>query len=261
MDNYLVGRSIKDMRGGHSNAQLEGMQEMAHCLIMFEDKTWDGKHVELTYDPKQDKPSHVHMVEYEEYTETSIAKFLFEHKDMPPATRPCMDGFRMFSYHDWMMDSKWIGILRHAFMEIYPEEEACFSDCPDNLNRHTLIEFLDLLEKDKVQAVFESAKRFQHDAVKKWNPNIDEAPLTNYMGLMAMNESVSHPTGALLLDIAAKSGLIQKDKNGLWEEGEFAGAKIGFIFGDVKTVDNIDKLVRDIANRPLSIINCHSFVI
>ena len=100
--------------------------------------------------------------------------------------------------------------------------------------------------------MFESAKRFQRDAVKKWNPNLDEVTQTNHMGLMAMNESAWHPTSALLLDIAAKFGLIQKDKNGPWEEGEFANVKMSFIFGDVKTVDNIDKLVRDIANRLLS---------
>jgi len=74
---------------------------------------------------------------------------------------------------------------------------------------------LALLEKNKVQAIFEFAKRFQRDAVKKWNLNLDEVTLTNCMGLMAMNESALHPTGALLLDIAAKFGLIQKDKNRL----------------------------------------------
>ena len=143
-------------------------------------------------------------------------------------------------------------MLKNASIEIDPEEKIPFNACPVTINRDTLSAFLVMVDQHEVQAVFESAKRFQRDAVKKWNPNLDEVTQTNYMSLMAMNESTSHPTGALLLDIAAKFGLIQNDKNGLWEEGEFADAKMGFIFGDVKTVDNIDKLVRDIANRPLS---------
>jgi len=125
MDNYLVGRGIKDVRGGHSNVQLEGTHEMAHRLIMFKEKTCYGEHVELTYKPKQDKLSPAHMVKVkdEECTETLVSRFFFQHKNMPPATRPYMNGFRMFSYHVWMMDSKWIGILRNAFMEIDPQEE------------------------------------------------------------------------------------------------------------------------------------------
>ena len=92
-----MGQMINDVRGGHSNIQLKGAQEMVHRLILFDNETWDGQHVKLTSEPKQDKPSLAFMVEYDEYTYTSIAGFFFGHKDMPPATSPCMHDFRMFS--------------------------------------------------------------------------------------------------------------------------------------------------------------------
>ena len=94
-----MGRVIKDVRVGHSNAQLEGTQEIA-----------------------------------------------LEHEDMPAATSPCVHGFRMFSYHDWMMDSKWIELLKKAFIEIDPEENIPFNACPDTMNHDTISAFLVMVD-------------------------------------------------------------------------------------------------------------------
>jgi len=73
------------------------------------------------------------------------------------------------------------------------------------------------------------------------------------MGLMAFNETNSQLTGSLILDICSKFGLIVKDENGKWMASPDADAKRADVFGDVKIVDNIDKVVRDVANRPLSL--------
>jgi len=72
-----------------------------------------------------------------------------------------------------------------------------------------------------------SAKTFQRKSVHKWNPNIDEVTLVNYKGLIAMNESSSDPTRALILDLCAKFGLIAKGDIRLWVEAEGTDEKIG----------------------------------
>ena len=106
MDNYSVGVKLKEMHGEHSNVQLEGTQEMAQLVIPFSDTTWDREHVELDYLPVQDKPSPLLMPAYDAYTESSIAAFFLNHRDMPLSNRPCMSGFRMESYHSWLIIRK-----------------------------------------------------------------------------------------------------------------------------------------------------------
>jgi len=152
IDDFCVRSNIKDIRGGRSSAQLEGTQEISAKVNIFHDRSWDGEHIKLMYEPIQDKPSPAFMCKYGDYTEQSIAAKYLGHKAMPAGTQPCMNGGQMNEFHHWLMDSKWIVLLQPVFREINQTEDDRFSDYPDSLSVEVLIECSVLLEKTEVRA-------------------------------------------------------------------------------------------------------------
>ena len=89
--------------------------------------------------------------------------------------------------------------------------------------------------------------------VRMWNENADEATLSNYMGLVGMDEAASKECGDITLDLLVKFGILEDMGNGLWCLAENYEAKHCYLFGDVKTVDNIDKITEVLSNRPLTL--------
>ena len=89
--------------------------------------------------------------------------------------------------------------------------------------------------------------------MKKWNPNADLVTLSNYMGLIGIDEAASKECGALTLDMVLKFGILEQDGDGMWQLTDNWEAKRAFLIGDVKTVDNVDKIAEDLSTRPLSL--------
>ena len=85
--------------------------------------------------------------------------------------------------------------------------------------------------------------------MRKWNPDVDDILKNNFMGFSDCEEESSRPTGALILDLCQKFGTIQLNKEGTWERTQDCAGKRMYVFGDCKTVDNIDKIINDITNR------------
>ena len=74
----------------------------------------------------------------------------------------------------------------------------------------------------------------------------------SHAGLVAMDEGASGECGALSLDLLHRFGIIAKD-NGSYSVAPDFKAKRAYLFGDVKTVDNIDKFVSSLVGRRLSL--------
>ena len=72
------------------------------------------------------------------------------------------------------------------------------------------------------------------------------------MGLIGIDEAASKEYGALTLDMLLKFGILEQDGDRMWKLTGNWEAKRAFLIGDVKTVDNVDKIAEDLSSRPLS---------
>ena len=108
--------------------------------------------------------------------------------------------------------------------------------------------------------VFQCVREFQKRAVSHWNPHIDKVSEINDMGLVGIDEASSDDAGSLALHFCEKFGMIEADNNGGWDLAENWERKCGYLFGDVKTVDNVEKLMVDLSNSPLSMKNTSKHV-
>ena len=67
-----------------------------------------------------------------------------------------------------------------------------------------------------------------------------------------MDEDTTMENMALALDLCAKVGLLVKNAEGEWEVSPDADAHECILVGDVKTVDLLDKAIRDQERKPPS---------
>ena len=87
---------------------------------------------------------------------------------------------------------------------------------PANHVKEKIISFSELCNLDGARLLFNACSNFQRVAVKKWNPYADEVTLSNYIGLVGIDEAASKECGALTLDMLVKFGILEKDGGGLW---------------------------------------------
>ena len=69
---------------------------------------------------------------------------------------------------------------------------------------------------------------------------------------MAVDEDTSSENLALALDLCAKFGLIVQDSVGEWVIAPNADVREGTFIGDFKTIDCLDKVIRDQEQQPPS---------
>ena len=67
-----------------------------------------------------------------------------------------------------------------------------------------------------------------------------------------MSEAKTVSCGGLALDFLLKFGVLIREEDRTINLADDYEAKICYIVGDVKTVDNIDKIIRDLADRTLT---------
>ena len=72
------------------------------------------------------------------------------------------------------------------------------------------------------------------------------------MGLVGIEEAAVKVYGSLSLHLCLKFGILVKDeKNSQWELAKDYKTKRAYLFGDVKTINNIDKIVAKSSDHPL----------
>ena len=92
-----------------------------------------------------------------------------------------------------------------------------FNKIPSNLDRTTLREFSDLFGEDAVEAMFKSAKSFQHATLYHWNPHCDAVTKSKHMGLIDIGGAASNETFALGLHFQVKFGMLVHNHDGTWQ--------------------------------------------
>ena len=73
-----------------------------------------------------------------------------------------------------------------------------------NIDQDKIISMSKICNMDSARLLFHACSSFQRDAVKKWNLNADEVTLSNYMGLIGIDEAASKECGALTVYMLLK---------------------------------------------------------
>ena len=110
----------------------------------------------------------------------------------------------------------------------------------------------EMCSEEKPVLLFDAAKSFQKDVARRCNPDGANPTQVMYMGVIPMSEAKAVSCGGLTLDLLLKFGVLVREVDGTIKLADDYEAKICYIVGDVKTVDNMDKIIRDIADRTLT---------
>ena len=254
MDNYEERQTNKYARGGCNSGIMSGTHQLAERVIPFNNTTWDDKSIALTYTPTQRTPSMALMPHFERLDCLSTRRFIKEYKLLlPPSISPCFTGDRNISYMKRLKTIRWTIQLQQIFGGSRTAENDRFVSTSMNINREPLLSLARLCETDSASSMFRLMKLFQHNVTRTCNPDRVHATETNYMGIVTMSEAASQECGGLTLDLLYKFGVLIKLEDGTFDLGPDWEEKRCYIIGDVKTADNIDKFIRDLVGRPLSL--------
>ena len=131
--------------------------------------------------------------------------------------------------------------------------EDDFEDCPDHFDKATLANHSALCNTEIVKVLFTLATHFQRDAVSFWNDFHYEVTPSNYLGLEGLDETSSQECGALALSLLKKFGIIEESDCGAWTLKPGYKERYCYVADDVKTVNNISKVVADLQKGSLSL--------
>ena len=248
MDNFQRGKKLKTPRGNHSNGFLGGTNQMCHQVRPFEDDVNDDYYQQLIYSCDQDYPSPRLMPHYHNHPSPASASFFFDHETMasPDAIDKSGEAIRCY------IKGLKVANMIIQFERIFVLEDHNDEMLPCNLDSTIIETFAELCNSSGLKSLFKSAKEYQRIAVKHWNPYIDDVTLSNYMGCSPLGEESAQKAGAHALNFCEKYGMIARNAAGGYECTVDFECKMAIMIGDVKSADNVEKLARDFANRPLS---------
>ena len=206
---------------------------MAHQIFEFTDTQYDDHFMPISFTDDQNYPSPVLMRQYEIEDWISSAGF-------PSA--PDRTGMRVRAYAKKLRHTKWLVEMDRVFCGKGQQSKQLKTMCAVGVDSSIVGSVSKLINDKLCKEVLDCTKSFHKDAVKHWNPHIGEVTMGSHVGLVAMDEGASAECGALSLDLLHKFGIIVKN-NGSYSVASDFKAKRAYLFGDVKTVDNIDKFV------------------
>eukprot|EP00956_Cyclotella_meneghiniana_P027041 scaffold59842_cov59-Cyclotella_meneghiniana.AAC.2 len=109
---------------------------------------------------------------------------------------------------------------------------------PSDLDKVAVQNFRYESRSDEAMKVFADSRKFQQEAVMKWNPHLDEIKQSMMIVMNPMEEAASMETGAKILELLIKAGVMSIDDDGKFAVGDLS--KFIILAGDVKTVDNLN---------------------
>ena len=215
---------------------------MAHQIFEFTDTQYDDHFMPISFTDDQNYPSPVLMRQYEIEDWISSTGFFLQHESMANPSAPDRTGMRVRAYAKKLRHAKWLVEMDQVFCGKGQQSKQLKTMCAVGVDASIVGSVSKLIDDKLCKEVLDCAKSFQKDAVKHWNPHIGEVTMASHVGLVAIDEGASAECGALSLDLLHKFGIIVKD-NGSYSVAPDFKAKRAYLFGDVKTVDNIDKFV------------------
>ena len=182
------------------------------------------------------------MVAYEDFNGFDPALYLMNHKSMVANRTVDFSGRRVKGYSKLLELSDRLREIRRVFIE----NPTIPNDFPNDMNKLSIEKFINDCRQPESVKLFTAAREFQKDAVSKWNPNSDDITPSLVVGLDAMEEAASMETGAIVLSLLMKAGIMHIEDDGSFKLGDTS--KFVMLFGDVKTVDNINLIQETIRN-------------
>ena len=252
-DNYQKGQQLKFQRGGHSSSFLKGTHEIVHRAHLWVDTSYNDKFVPLTHSHNQVYPSPYHMFPYETITKKHYGQFLaFDQETSPEEvlrTKPDFTGKRVDAYIKLRDTACWINKV-HQFFGKRERDLDFYEHCPATIDKNKLIQFNNKCRTRKAKKLFAGAKSFQKNAVRQWNPYVDEVTHSCLLGVLGIDESDSNGCGAVLLDFLFRAGVMyQNEEDASWEVADDYHTRSMYVFGDAKTIENENKFIRDFQGR------------
>ena len=240
IDNYQRGMHLKQQRGQHSSVFLSGTNKLAEKAFLYDNPEYNSRKPldKLSFSGHDVIVSADGMPPYEDFDGFAPAKYLAEHKDVPSHSHVDFSGKRVAAYAKLLDLTDRVREIRRVFIE----NGTILHHFPSVMNKNNLETFIQDCRQSECVKLFTAARRFQKDAVLKWNPTAEEVTPTIVVGLDAMEEAASMETGAIVLSLLMKAGVMTVDGDGKFQLGDTT--KFVMLFGDVKTVDNIN-LIQD----------------
>jgi hypothetical protein len=104
---------------------------------------------------------------------------------------------------------------------------------PDSFERSHVEKFRWDCRHPDATKLFTDAKDFERTAVLKWNESADDITPTIFIGLNALDEAASMETGAIVLDLLERAGVIVIEDDGGFALGDTD--KFVLLFGNVES--------------------------
>ena len=200
-DNYQRGLSLQHQRGAHSTAFFRGTHQCCHKVIYFDDVSFDSFYVDFTQH-EQAIPSPWGMPAFENIDVAAPSVFLLDHSTFKSITTPDFTGSRVNSYIKLRDICCHLRMIDSAFSS--PKDGVdVFDQCPADFNKPLLESFRSRCKGRDGRKLFDAARSFQVETVKRWNKEIDDPILSMYSGLLAIDESASKECGAITLIVLA----------------------------------------------------------
>ena len=105
--------------------------------------------------------------------------------------------------------------MKRLFVEMDAKNNPREAVRANNAEKDKIVSLSELCSVDSATMLFHACRKFQREAVKKWNPNANLVTLSNYMGLVGIDKAAAKECGALALDLILKFGILVQDGDGL----------------------------------------------
>lgn len=214
IDNFQQGQPLKIQRGEHSSTFLSGMNQIAEQAFLYSNPAFNDCRAveELSYSLDECYVSPDGMPKYECIDVVDMAKFFSEHKDMPPS-EPDFTGA-------WV--KKYLSLVElasnlNSIYSIFEEEDGFSEFFPEHFDRTNIVNFRYDCQTNDCKHFFRNVRMFfSREAVLKWNPSANKITPTMFLGFNALDEMASTETGAIVLDLLLKAGVMTKDAKGAY---------------------------------------------
>jgi hypothetical protein len=186
------------------------------------------------------------MPAYEQADTSKPAQFFEAHPSMPSAPSIDFTGDRVNSYmDDWLEPAEYMMDIQSIMDDSSSLLELPFN--PKEFDKSKILDFERVSQSTESKEMFQNVTKFRNDAVEKWNPYNRTVTETNWLGLVGLDEARSDGTGAVVVDLQARAGMLDYDGN-KFTCAEDIDQRWMLMFGDVKTVDNIN-LINDMIQK------------
>ena len=106
---------------------------------------------------------------------------------------------------------------------------------------------------DGAVAFFAANRTFQDDAVQKWNPHTEDVTDSLFLGFVGVKEDNRPGCATVALDLLLKGCTLHEVHCGVWALDKNHHLHRNYIFGDQKSIENMNGFVSELRGRKVSL--------